>query len=44
MVRRWLEDKMGEAVAGGLRQARPQLKDQVVPHLHADKPGGTTGE
>ena len=21
-----------------------QLEDWVVPHLHADKPGGTTGE
>ena len=24
--------------------SRQQLVDQAVPHLHADKPGGTTGE
>ena len=28
---------------GGLT-ARLRLEDQVVPHSHADKPGGTTGE
>ena len=26
------------------RQVRQWLADQAVPHLHADKPGGTTGE
>ena len=33
-ARLWLEDWAVEAVAGRL----------MVPHLHADKPGGTTGE
>ena len=33
-------------LGGGWRigQARWQLVDQAVPHLRADKPGGTTGK
>ena len=33
----------GQPVQKG-HMARWQLEDQEVPHLHADKPGGTTGE
>ena len=39
------EEKIhGKAPAGGPGWTRWQLVDQAVPHLHADKPGGTTGE
>ena len=34
----------GKVAAGGLGQARWQLVNRVVPHLCADKLGGTTGE
>ena len=33
-----------KAVAGGPGWASRWLVDWVVPHSHADKPGGTTGE
>ena len=40
-----VERTCGKAVAaGGLGQARWWLEDQAVPHLCADKLGGTTGE
>ena len=35
---------VGEEVAGRVGQARWRIADWVVPHSHADKPGGTTGE
>ena len=35
---------MGTAVAGRVGQARWRIADWVVPHSHADKPGGTTEE
>ena len=38
------EGTCGKAVAGGLGQARWQVVDQAVPHVCADKVGGTTGE
>ena len=34
----------GKAAAGGPGWARQWLVEQVVPHLHADKPGGIAGE
>ena len=34
----------GKVVAGGPQQARLPLADRAVPHLHAGKLGGTTGE
>ena len=34
---------MGTAVAGRVGQARWRIADWVVPHSHADKPGGTRG-
>ena len=48
----WVERTHSKAVAGVLGQARQWMVDQarqwladsVVPHLHADKLGGTTGE
>ena len=39
-----VERTHGKAVAGGPEQARQRLSDQAVPHLHADKLGGTTRE
>ena len=33
-----------KAVAGGLGWARRWIADWAVPHLPADKPGGTTGD
>ena len=36
--------RLGEVVAEGLEQERRQLADWGVPHLCADKLGGTTGE
>ena len=33
-----------KVMAGGPGQATWQLVYQDIPHLHADKPGGTTGE
>ena len=40
----WVERTHGKAVAEGQGWARWQLADWEVPHLHADKPGGTTRE
>ena len=37
-----VERTRGKAAAGGLGRARWRLVDEVVPHLPADKPGGTT--
>ena len=34
----------GQAKRRMAEQVRRQLADWVVPHLHADKTGGTTGE
>ena len=39
-----VERTHGKAAARELGQARWQLAEQVVPHLHAGKLGGTTGE
>ena len=39
-----VERTHSKVVAGGLGQARQWLVEQAVPHLHADKLGGTTGE
>ena len=36
--------RLGEAVARGPGRVRWQIADWVVPHSHADKRGGTTGE
>ena len=36
------DSQQGSNWAGGW--VRQQLADQVVPHLHEDKMGGTTGE
>ena len=41
---RWAEGTSGKEAARGLGQAKQQLVDWVVPHSHADKLGGTTGE
>ena len=39
-----VERTCGKVEAGGPGQAKQQLADQAVPHLHADKPAGTAGE
>ena len=38
-----MERTSSKEAAGGLGWARQWLVEQVVLHLHADKPGGTTG-
>ena len=40
----WAERTLGKAVAELPGQARLQIEDWPVPHLRADKLGGTTGE
>ena len=40
----WVERAHSKVVARGLGQVRQRLAERVVPHLRADKLGGTTGE
>ena len=40
----WAERMCSKAEAGGWGWTRQQLEEQVVPHLHVDKLGETTGE
>ena len=40
----WADRTHSKVAAVGLGQMRLQLVDKVVPHLHEDKLGGTTGE
>ena len=44
MGRQGGEDLRGKAAAGGPGKVRWCLAEWVVPHLRADKLGGTTGE
>ena len=40
----WVESTHSKVAARGLGWVQQQLVDWVVPHSHADKLGGTTGE